>query len=812
MSTYYSTFTGRKGTGLTVWASYCVLSGLLALLILQSMLVLSPVVSAMRKDATPPESLARIGVAVVRIVATYSSQTLAPAISTKTKSAAPNVLAPSHVACSGLGVVVASWLGTTNEQNAFIMTDGSLVNPKEFTCQASPLAATPPLSPSLVKLFTLSAITVFFSTAYSNTIQTPVTISNMNTVRCSADNCSDGVSLFSFHSDTLLPLAALPATNSTALSAIQLTSSSNTATPALILPPQQRLTPTETSIQGATVDSLNTLDGGTPIVDSHGFLNEIYTKNGTKAKFVTADDIHTLLNDQRLITDQQHPNPVNDSWQSGITAYAKGPTQYKQANSDFKQAFTASNSQFQGAQTLADVTALPSQGNTGTRTSGTPDNGITFPYIGTIPYFLLAIGAIGIIVLILLLVLLTMLFKRAQRNKDFLEADKHATIQAQHIQQREAQQVAAQAVPLRTRQPIQNSAHYPTQQAPNGLVNTPSLASLSTTPATPVQSSAIADYPTVDMGNVQRNEIQDLDKTQPFPSGPQSVVRNGEEHMSFEVITSTNPGIKRKYKPNEDSLFAVRGIQDENGHTQQFGLFVVADGMGGHANGQDASRLAIQTIIDYLLPRLVHGEDTQETAEKLLVDSVQLANQAVHQHNIEHNADMGTTVTATLVVNDTAHVANVGDSRTYLYRTSDGLSKVTRDHSVVASLVDAGIIKPDDIYTHPKRNQIYRSLGEKPFVEVDPFTVQLQLGDKLLLCSDGLWDMVRDPEIKHVLETPTPDPQQLGNNLIAAALKGGGEDNVSVIVVNVVDRAPQQTNPGLEPIYLQDNIKMPPLS
>ncbi len=814
MSTYRSTFTTRKGTGLTVWASYCVLAGLLALLILQSTLVLSPVTSAAQKTAQP-ENLARTGVAVVRITVTYSPQTLAPTISSKTKSDAANPFASASVSCTGLGVIVANWIDTTGgttEQNAYIMTDGSLVNPKEFTCGASPLPVTP-----AAKLLSLSSVSVYFSTAYSTTLQAGITV-NTNTVRCSVENkCSDGVSLFSFHSNTLLPLVKLPDPGSTvqpSTAAIQLSlSSTDVATPSIMSEPQQHLTPTISPIQTSTTGNLSNVEGleaGTPIVDQHGILNGIYTKNGTKTNFFKAQDIRTILNSQELTTNAQHPNATNDAWQSGMTAYTQGPSQYKQANKDFKQAYTASNNQFQGAQAFVGLTTPISQGSTGTssQTNGASNSGIIFPYIGFISYLLLAIGAIGVIILLVLLFLLNSLFKRAQRHKDFLEADKQATVQAQQIQEREAQQAPVRAVPPRAHKPMQQP--FPMQQSTNGILNTPSLASLS--PATPVPSSAIADYPTIDMNEVQQSKTLDMDKTQPFSPNAQRTVGGSEEHVGFEVITSTNPGIKRKYKPNEDSLFALRGIRNENGQTQQIGLFVVADGMGGHANGQDASRLAIQTIIDYVLPRLVHGKDTQETAEKLLVDGVQLANQAVHQHNVDNNADMGTTVTATLVVDATAYIANVGDSRTYLYRTSDGLTKVTRDHSVVASLVDAGIIKPDDIYTHPKRNQIYRSLGEKSFVEVDPFTVQLQPGDKLLLCSDGLWDMVRDPEIKHVLETPTADPQQTGNNLINAALNGGGEDNVSVIVINVMDHAPKQSTPGLETIYVQDNVKMPPLS
>ena len=808
MSTYSSTFTRRKGTGLTVWASYCVLSGLLALLALQYNFILSPTALANR-EVTLPEYLARAGVAVVRIVATYSAQTLAPAISSKTQSVATTTPAPPPVSCTGLGVIVASWAGSANEKNTYIMTDGSLVNPKEFTCQTIPLP-TPPLGIPTTKLLSLAAIRVYFSTAYNNTSQTEVTINDMNSVHCSVDRCSDGVSLFSFHSNTPFPFIELPTAGSTAQSnvaAIQLSlSSSNVATPIPSSAPQH-LTPTETSIHGTNGDNVSVLEGGTAVVDAHGFLDELYTKDGTNAKFVTAADIRALLKDQNLMTNTQHPNSVNDAWQSGMNAYAQGPSQYAQANKNFKQAYTASNSQFQGALTFANLTSPTSQqGNE--PSNGEASNGITLPYIGFVSYLLLAIGGVGIIILILLLVLLNALFRRAQRQKDFIEADKQATIQAQKIQERESQQAPVHAVPPRAHQPKPPVASYPTQEATNGSLSASPLASLS---ALPVQSSAIADLPTRELGEAQRTGTLDGDKTQPFTPIQPRVFQGNEEHVGFEVITNTNPGIKRKYKPNEDSLFAVRGMRNENGQAQQFGLFVVADGMGGHANGQDASRLAIQTIIDYLLPRLTHGEDMRESAEKLLVDSVQQANQAVHQHNIENNADMGTTVTATLVIDGMAHVANVGDSRTYLYRLSDGLTKVTRDHSVVASLVDAGIIKPDDIYTHPKRNQIYRSLGEKPFVEVDPFTVQLHPGDKLLLCSDGLWDMVRDPEIQHVLEMPTPNPQQIGDNLINAALHGGGEDNVSVIVVNVMASAPKQATPGLETIYVQDNVKMPPL-
>ena len=146
---------------------------------------------------------------------------------------------------------------------------------------------------------------------------------------------------------------------------------------------------------------------------------------------------------------------------------------------------------------------------------------------------------------------------------------------------------------------------------------------------------------------------------------------------------------------------------------------------------------------------------------------------------------MGTTMTVALVSEITAYIAHVGDSRLYLYREPYGLAQLTHDHSIVASLVANGIIAPEDIYTHPQRNLVYRSLGAEASVEVDVFTEPLVAGDTLLLCSDGLWEMVRDRQIATILASPRSTPSATAHALIQAALTGGGEDNVSAIVAQV---------------------------
>jgi serine/threonine protein phosphatase PrpC len=268
-----------------------------------------------------------------------------------------------------------------------------------------------------------------------------------------------------------------------------------------------------------------------------------------------------------------------------------------------------------------------------------------------------------------------------------------------------------------------------------------------------------------------------------------------EATLRLVIGIGLDPGLVRKDKPNEDSLFAIQGLRTSNDESAPAGLFVIADGMGGHANGGDASRLAVREISNIIVPALLRDDgdvnrdeqDEEEFFINLLEDGVQRANNAIYQRNRTMPDMMGTTVTTALVVNTTAYIVNVGDSRTYLYRAEDGLVQITRDHSTVARLVEDGEIEPDDIYTHPQRNQIYRCLGEDPMIEMDTFVVPLEPDDILLLCSDGLWEMVRDPVMEKIIASSSHLPGQISNILVQAAINGGGADNISVVVVGVVE-------------------------
>jgi serine/threonine protein phosphatase PrpC len=260
----------------------------------------------------------------------------------------------------------------------------------------------------------------------------------------------------------------------------------------------------------------------------------------------------------------------------------------------------------------------------------------------------------------------------------------------------------------------------------------------------------------------------------------------GSSDLALSIGAHLDPGIRRRYRPNEDTLLVTDGVEPCASVKQRpFVLLVIADGMGGQGHGQEASQLAVQSLVEYVSNILTQEKTLQQNWLSLLQAGIQYANQIVYERNEQQSTAMGTTMTAAVVSETTAYIAHVGDSRLYLYSDPAGLIQITRDHSVVAILVDEGIIAPDDIYTHPRRNLIYRSVGDEASVEVDTAIVPLAAGDTLLLCSDGLWEMVRNRQIADILASPLSSPSQTARALIQAALVNGGEDNISAIVAQV---------------------------
>jgi protein phosphatase len=206
--------------------------------------------------------------------------------------------------------------------------------------------------------------------------------------------------------------------------------------------------------------------------------------------------------------------------------------------------------------------------------------------------------------------------------------------------------------------------------------------------------------------------------------------------------------------------------------------FAVCDGMGGHAAGEVASSIAVETI----------GEKAPATADDTLLGAaIEAANQAVIKGAEEGRGKpgMGCTASAALIDGNRMAIAHVGDSRIYLLHAGT-LVRVTRDHSYVEELVDAGQITADEARVHPSRSIITRALGSDPDMYADHFSIEVSNGDRVILCSDGLSSMVPDSEIES-LAVSSATPQQAANNLVSAALTAGGADNITVIVVDVLN-------------------------
>jgi serine/threonine protein phosphatase PrpC len=270
--------------------------------------------------------------------------------------------------------------------------------------------------------------------------------------------------------------------------------------------------------------------------------------------------------------------------------------------------------------------------------------------------------------------------------------------------------------------------------------------------------------------------------------GPEGT--EGGERLTFAFGIGLDVGIMHRGSPNEDSVFATTGVRVSSSEPRPAGLFIVADGLGGHTQGREASHMAVSEASDAILPVLFHetpgdGKGEEDLLRELIQEGVHRANFALYQRNSEEAISMGTTFTGALMVDRKAYVANVGDSRTYFYRPGDGLRQVTRDHSLVMRMVEVGALAREDIYVHPLRNQVYRSLGNAADVEVEVKVVDIRVGDFLLLCSDGLWEMVRDNEIESIMKRHS-SPSQLSAELVQAALRHGGVDNIGVVVVKAI--------------------------
>ncbi len=251
-----------------------------------------------------------------------------------------------------------------------------------------------------------------------------------------------------------------------------------------------------------------------------------------------------------------------------------------------------------------------------------------------------------------------------------------------------------------------------------------------------------------------------------------SRVRPGVEvscHSDIGCQRPNNEDSMGYWEPSDDATFARKGR-----------LAIVADGMGGYEGGQEASRLAVETVI--ALYRDFEGDDPQNG----LIMAFEAAHEQIRRYGLAHPhlRGMGTTCTTLVIVGNALYYAHVGDSRLYMIRSGE-IAQMTRDHSYVSRLVETGMISREDAEKHPQRNILTAALGTSTELVMDSpgRPEQLESGDVLLLCSDGLWGQVRDSEISTMVQSRSIEDASRG--LIELARERGGPDNITLEILRV---------------------------
>lgn len=300
--------------------------------------------------------------------------------------------------------------------------------------------------------------------------------------------------------------------------------------------------------------------------------------------------------------------------------------------------------------------------------------------------------------------------------------------------------------------------------------------------------------PTNNTGPAVTADLSEHDvETYPIGTGHNPVGELVTQQLNSDVLPSksglltfgqlTDVGLVRTN--NQDAILTYFFTSESSVEYPDFGLFIVADGMGGHQEGEKASAIAVREIATYMMQSLFlpmissKAENEMLPVSEALMEGLQRANREV----MEHVPDGGTTVTAIVVMDDLAYVAHVGDSRAYIVNTEIA-EQITRDHSLVQRLIELNQLTREEAEYHPQKNVLYRTLGQNDNVEIDMLTRRLHANSRIIICSDGLWGQMTERDL-HTLAMANHEPQTIAEQLVDLAKENGGTDNISVIVLKI---------------------------
>lgn len=277
--------------------------------------------------------------------------------------------------------------------------------------------------------------------------------------------------------------------------------------------------------------------------------------------------------------------------------------------------------------------------------------------------------------------------------------------------------------------------------------------------------------------------------TAPLSDQQISAIITGQspQYEMKQLVASAGQSVGKQREHNEDSLLALTSTISGNAESVPFGLYIVADGMGGHQFGEVASNAAVRIMADYITKKFqtflynIPSQQVNESLQEIMENSIREA----HKYVQREAPGSGTTVTAALVLGQQVTIAHVGDSRAYAIYPDGRLDTITRDHSLVKRLEELGHLSKDEAANFPHRNVLIRALGQGEALEADIFTIPFPNPGYMMLCSDGLWGVINERDIFRSI-TDAPNLHRACQNLVEAANAAGGPDNISVVLIQLI--------------------------
>jgi serine/threonine protein phosphatase PrpC len=295
----------------------------------------------------------------------------------------------------------------------------------------------------------------------------------------------------------------------------------------------------------------------------------------------------------------------------------------------------------------------------------------------------------------------------------------------------------------------------------------------------------------VDSETTQPTIIGEEDATKPLAPLPEMISAGPTSTGSLELpqlIAGCGQSVGKQREHNEDALFSLTTTLANNASNLPFGLYIVADGMGGHQHGEVASEMATRAMAEYVIRNLytplisVTPKPPSQSLQEILANGVNAAHEAI----VDTISGGGTTLTTVLVLGKQMIIGHVGDSRVYTVDMHGIMRPLTRDHSLVKRLEELGQLTPEEAAIHPQRNVLYRALGQGEPFEPEIITTPLPQPGYLLVCSDGLWGVVPENELGKIIIS-ADNPFQACQEMVDAANDAGGPDNISAILVRLPD-------------------------